>query len=186
MPLTFTQTLQQKWKSIKLSKEHFYNTKHLKFNTFVLLVRCFSNLWPPLSQEEFKSTSLSVFVLEVVLPIQKHSRYWIKVCIRHCFRIKYSELFSYNCRAPSEFSMFHGKVIKPGTSIGRSSVKDLAWKFSKPGTYAEYDVCHGWFSSISLKLALKFSEQLCQRAMIFSCSGYSQRNECVTQGLNRN
>ena len=42
--LRFTQTPQKKCKSIILSKECFYITKHLKFNGFSLLLKCLSNL----------------------------------------------------------------------------------------------------------------------------------------------
>ena len=43
-PIRFTQTPQTKCKSIILSKECFYNTKHLQFNTFSLLLKCFGTL----------------------------------------------------------------------------------------------------------------------------------------------
>ena len=145
-------------------------------------MRCFSNLWPPLSQKEFKSTS--VFLLEVVLPIQKHSGDWIKVCNCHCFRIKYSEPFRYNCRTPSEFSNFHGKVIKPRTPSEGVLWKTWPENFQSLELMLNMTFVTDGFLVISLKLTLKFSEQLCQEAIIFSCSGYSWRNGWVTQGLN--
>ena len=75
MSLSFTQTHQKKCKSIILSKECFYNTKHLKFNTFSLLLRCLSNLSVTASGGVQKYSSLCVFILEVVLTIQKHSEF---------------------------------------------------------------------------------------------------------------
>ena len=73
--LSFTRTTQKKCKSIILSKESFYNTKHLKFNTLALLLRCSSNLSATASGGVQKYSNSCVFVLEVVLMIQKYSEF---------------------------------------------------------------------------------------------------------------
>ena len=40
-------------------------------------------------------------------------------------------------------------------------------------------------SYVFLEISRKFLEQLCQRAIVCSCSGYSRRNEWVTQILTK-
>ena len=70
VPLSFTQTPQKKCKNI-LSNECFCSTKYLKFNTFALLLRCLSNL----SATASGGVCLCVFILEVVLTVQKHSEF---------------------------------------------------------------------------------------------------------------
>ena len=40
-------------------------------------------------------------------------------------------------------------------------------------------------TDVFLGISRKFSEQLCQRTIIFSCGGYSRRNGCVTERLNQ-
>ena len=75
VPSRFTQTPQKKCKSIVLLKESFYNTKHLKFNTFSLLLKCLNNLSTTVSGGVQKHSSSCVLVLEVVLRIQKHSEF---------------------------------------------------------------------------------------------------------------
>ena len=74
-PIRFTQKPQTKCKSIILSKECFYNTKHLQFNTFSLLLKCFSTLSATASGGVQKYSCSCIFVLEVVLTIQKHSEF---------------------------------------------------------------------------------------------------------------
>ena len=74
MPLSFTETPQKNFKSIILLKECFYNTKHLKFNTFALLLRFSSNLSVTAPGGVQKYSRSSAFVLGVVLKIQKTFR----------------------------------------------------------------------------------------------------------------
>ena len=57
-----------------LSKECFYDTKHLKFNTFALFLTSLCSLSYTASggvQKYFYS--LCIFILEFVLTVQKHS-----------------------------------------------------------------------------------------------------------------
>ena len=171
MPLSFTQRPHKKWKSIILSEERFYYTKHLKFNAFTLLLRCLSNLFTTVSGGVQKYSSLCVFILEVLLTIQKHSElstftpilWWLSkglylpLFYRQTFRT-----FSYNHQAPSKFSMFYRKIIETKAFIGRSLVKELVWKFSKLAIYTESELSQGWFSRDSQKC----SKQLFQRTYL--------------------
>ena len=135
MPLSFIQTPLKKCKSIIFSKEHFYNTKHLKFNPFACLLRCLSNLSATASRGVHKYSSLCVFVLEVVLTKQKHSGF------KHFYT--HPEVIEQRSGSTNvllsniqnhlvitvelhQFSMFHGKIIEAEASVERSSVKELA------------------------------------------------------------
>ena len=47
--------------------------------------------------------------------------------------------------------MFHGKITEAEAST-ESSLKELARKFSKLATYADYELCHGCFSRDFLRI----------------------------------
>ena len=42
-------------------------------------------------------------------------------------------------------ALFHGEIVEMEAFLGRSSGKELTWKFSKLTIYAKYDLCHGCF-----------------------------------------
>ena len=61
------------------------------------------------------------------------------------------------------------KFISAAGAYGMSPVGDMVWALS-------------W---VFLGISRKISEQLCQRAILFSCNGYSRRNRLITQDLIR-
>ena len=75
--------------------------------------------------------------------------------------------------------MFNGKIIEVDASVGRGTVKS---RFENSQSL-QLMLNMIFVIDAFLEISLKFSEMLCQRAILFSCSGYSQRNGCITQRL---
>ena len=42
-------------------------------------------------------------------------------------------------------ALFHEEIVEVEAFLGRSSGKELTWKFSQLTVYAKYDLCHGCF-----------------------------------------
>ena len=74
--IKFYSNTPQKMQKYYASKECFYDTKHLKFNTFALFLTSLCSLSYTASggvQKYFYS--LCIFILEFVLTVQKHSEF---------------------------------------------------------------------------------------------------------------
>ena len=129
--------------------------------------------------DEIRSVPPVVFFEKAVLKIsrkylEKHS--WESSCLAYLLTFKLTNMLN---------PIFPEISAKPQISASLIDPAPNSFRINKRRGYSLEEIRYELGTDVFLRAFRKFAEQLCQKAIVFSCSRYSGRNWWVTQRLNK-